>query len=91
MSTPVDVPLVGNEHKIEGYNFGKEVKAVAVSPMHDAIIVGGRDGIAIFTYIYLVFKMLKIEADLSIKNVLKNFNNQKGTNGVKGALEIKWN
>jgi len=52
MSTPVDVPLVGNEHKIEGYNFGKEVKAVAVSPMHDAIIVGGRDGIAIF-YQYL--------------------------------------
>jgi len=38
----------------------------------------------------IVLKMLKIEEDMSIKTVLKNLNT-KGSSGIKGGFEIRWN
>ena len=38
---------------------------------------------------FIVLKLLKIEPDLSIKTVSKNFTT--GKTGDRGAFEIKWN
>ena len=70
-----------------------EVKAIAISPNKDSIIYGGVNGnysiILIMTCLSLVLKMMKIEEDFSIGQVLKNFTSK--NTGAKGATEIKWN
>ena len=57
MSKPVEID------KLSRFEVKSDVKVLAIGPSKQEVIVGGHN----------VLKLLKIEPDLSIKNVVRNF------------------
>lgn len=65
--------------KLSRFDIKSDVKVLAVGPSKQEVIVGGHNGrsknnsFIVLNHLLIVLRMLKIEPDLSIKQVVRNF------------------
>jgi hypothetical protein len=67
--------------KLSRFDLKRDAKVLAIGPSKQEVIVGGHN----------ILRLLKIEPDLSIRSLGRNFGVSKQAGGQAGATEIKWN